>query len=272
MYGQSDITAGIYIGSRLFAGTYTIRKTQQCVRSRIAALAIGIGKLDVNSLSLCTRQQGGAGNTKTVQTLSNMTCGKFRSDWITNPAPNSAVQYLGINWPLIRFSDVLLMFAEADNELNNGPSPAAIAAFEEVRQRGFAGNEDKMGVTPTSKEAFFNAIVNERSFELGGEGIRKYDLICWNLIHQKILNTREALTRMSNREAPYDNLPQSMFYQSKSSLVVWSSSLYQPAPASGPSGFTKVTWVSSITPVYITNVTQLFQPIIVSCCRYHRQR
>ena len=33
-----------------------------------------------------------------------------------------------------------------------------------------------------SKAAFFDAIVKERSLELGGEGIRKYDLIRWNLL------------------------------------------------------------------------------------------
>ena len=60
---------------------------------------------------------------KTLQTLVD---GKFRRDWITNPvALTSAAQYFGLNWPIIRFSDVLLMYAEADNEINNGPSAAA---------------------------------------------------------------------------------------------------------------------------------------------------
>ncbi len=41
---------------------------------------------------------------------------KFRRDWISNPSQmTSTAQYYGINWPIQRFSDVLLMFAEADN-------------------------------------------------------------------------------------------------------------------------------------------------------------
>src|SRR5690606_28655969 len=63
--------------------------------------------------------------------LQTMVDGKFRRDW--NPVTASQAQYFGTNWPMIRYSDVLLMFAEAENELNNGPTAAAINAFETVR-------------------------------------------------------------------------------------------------------------------------------------------
>lgn len=42
------------------------------------------------------------------------------------------------NKPLIRFSDILLMYAEAENEINNGPTAAAITAVNQVRQRGWS--------------------------------------------------------------------------------------------------------------------------------------
>lgn len=42
-----------------------------------------------------------------------------------------------INYPLLRYSDVLLMFAEAENEINNGPTSAAINAVNEVRERAY---------------------------------------------------------------------------------------------------------------------------------------
>ena len=199
-----------------------------------------------------------ADNTKTPQTLVNMTSGKYRSDWI-NPAPNSSTQQLGINWPLLRFSDILLMFAEAENELNPSPTNDARLAFEEVRKRGFGANASKMGVTPTDKDGFFKAIVNERSFEFGGEGIRKYDLIRWNLLNQKILEARANYTKMLNKQAPYDQLPQSMFYKAGSTTVIWGNSLYKPSPAS-LSGFTRINWVSSITAAWVTNLAQLFTP------------
>jgi hypothetical protein len=61
--------------------------------------------------------------------------GKWRRDWIT-PVP-AASAYYGINWPLIRFSDVLLMYAEAVNEIS-GPTPEAIDAANQVRRRSWA--------------------------------------------------------------------------------------------------------------------------------------
>lgn len=42
-----------------------------------------------------------------------------------------------INFPLLRYSDVLLMFAEAENYLN-GPTAAALNAINQVRQRAFS--------------------------------------------------------------------------------------------------------------------------------------
>jgi len=195
---------------------------------------------------------------KNVQALANMTSGKFRSDWI-NPRLNTANQSTGLNWPLIRFSDVLLMFAEAENELNDGPTSDAIAAFEEVRTRGFGGDSDLIGTTPTTKDSFFEAIVNERSFEFGGEGIRKYDLIRWNLLGTKITEVREKLTKMKNKEAPYENLPQYMYYKPSSTEVIWSHSLYEPTPTPAPTGFTRVNWIVGLTDTWITNVAQLFK-------------
>ncbi|HEY4326998.1 MAG TPA: RagB/SusD family nutrient uptake outer membrane protein [Mucilaginibacter sp.] len=200
--------------------------------------------------------------TKVLQKIPAICSGKFRRDWITNPSilPTSAAQYFGINWPILRFSDVLLMFAEADNEIHGAPSTAAIAALNEVRTRGFGGNGALIGTTPTDYAGFFNAVVNERSFEFGGEGIRKYDLIRWNLLNTKITSTRANLTLMLNKQAPYNNLPQSMYYQNNSQTLVYSNSLYAPTPPATPPGYTKVAWISSLTTAYITNVAQMFTP------------
>ena len=44
----------------------------------------------------------------------------------------------GANWPLLRYSDILLMAAEADNEIN-GPTAASINNVNLVRRRAFNG-------------------------------------------------------------------------------------------------------------------------------------
>lgn len=202
--------------------------------------------------------------TKVLQKLIGLPSGKFRRDWITNPsiAPTNLVQYFGVNWPILRFSDVLLMFAETDNEINNGPSAAAISAFNEVRLRGFGGNAAlaNTAATPTTHDAFFTALVAERSWEFGGEGIRKYDLIRWNLLNSVITSTRANLTLMLNKAAPYANLPQSMYYLNASQTLVYGNSLYAATPATTPANNTKVAWVSSLTAAYITSVAQLYTP------------
>ena len=199
------------------------------------------------------------GSTVTARTgrnLNVMMDGKFRRDWIPDGVITGP-QYFGVNWPLIRYSDVLLMFAEADNELSGGPTPAAIAAYEQVRIRAFGGDASKIGTTPATKDGFFDAIVDERALELGGEGIRKYDLIRWNMLGEKLAETKATIIAMSNRQPPYDQLPDYMFYKQDSPELIWANpSYYEPNPfgTSAPTGFTRVDWVrSSLESTLITN-------------------
>lgn len=172
--------------------------------------------------------------------------GKFRRDWSSPSILTSSAQYFGVNWPLIRFSDVLLMFAEADNELNGGPSADAIAAFEKVRIRAFGGNAALIGTTPSGYSSFFNAIVKERMLEFGGEGIRKYDLIRWNLIDTKLRETKITLDAMASRSGVWANYPSKMYYKSSAPLTLtWGTSFYQPDVATPPAGYTSVNWLTN---------------------------
>ncbi len=193
------------------------------------------------------------GITKTPQVITAINDGKYRRDWISSPvvSPTSAVQYLGLKWQIIRYADVLLMFAEADNEINGGPSAAAYTAINQVRRRGYGkpiGTANATVDLPAglSHDAFFTALVKERSLELGAEGIRKYDLIRWNLLGTTLANTKTALTNMSNLVAPYNKLPVSMYYITGTKAddgTIWKNSLYTTAPSSTPSGTTKITWM-----------------------------
>jgi len=185
---------------------------------------------------------------------------KFRRDWISNPSQmTSSAQYYGINWPILRFSDILLMYAETDNELNGGPSATAISAFEEVRKRGYGSHASAIGVTPTDHDGFFRAIVKERSLEFGGEGVRKFDLIRWNLLGQRLTEAKADLTAMSKRSGAFagiyannpldfSKLPDSLVYSKASTTptgLILRNSLYALRsgllPAAGDS---MVLWVS----------------------------
>ena len=252
---ETDSNLGYYDGPRFYVPGNTSLLGNGQIRI-IPAYFYAFDSLDTRRDVTCAPYYNDPDYSKKVQPLLNMTSGKFRSDWI-NPRLSSAIQATGLNWPLIRFSDVLLMFAEAENELHNGPTSEAILALQEVRTRAYGGNET--GNIPNDKEGFFNSLVQERYLEFGGEGIRKYDLIRWNLIGQKIQEVRDVLTKMKNKVAPYDQLPQYMYYKPAEQEVVWGNSLYKASPAIAPEGFVRVNWMAALTDVWITNVAQLFR-------------
>lgn len=64
--------------------------------------------------------------------------GKYRREYETF-LPKS-VGYTPINFPLLRYSDVLLMFAEAENQIHGAPTPDAISAVNQVRQRAYGSS------------------------------------------------------------------------------------------------------------------------------------
>ncbi|MGJ1446675.1 RagB/SusD family nutrient uptake outer membrane protein [Sphingobacterium spiritivorum] len=85
------------------------------------------------------------------------------------------------NWPMMRLADVFLMYAEATNEVG-GPQADAIDLVNRVRRRG---NLPALSSTKTSsKQAFFDAIEQERIVELFGEGQRAFDLRRWRTIEK----------------------------------------------------------------------------------------
>ena len=175
------------------------------------------------------------------------------STWLaSNLAANGKVGY-GINWCIMRYSDVLLMFAETENEINGGPTTDAITALKLVRQRAFASSDwpekvDAYVASKTGKDAFFDAIVNERAWEFGGEGVRKYDLIRWNLLVTKIADQRAALINMmDNGMAPNGStIPTALWYKYKSGGEIIDKeniNFYSNFDTTGKPGYTKVDWM-----------------------------
>lgn len=93
---------------------------------------------------------GELGSKKFVTTTSNSSlytrqCAKFRREYeVSLPKNGSATPQ---NFPVLRYSDVLLMFAEAENEINGGPTQAAIDAVNLVRQRSWSSGIKSITVT-----------------------------------------------------------------------------------------------------------------------------
>ncbi|MEX2601763.1 MAG: RagB/SusD family nutrient uptake outer membrane protein [Balneolaceae bacterium] len=83
--------------------------------------------------------------------------------------------YIGNDIPIARYADVLLMLAESINENSGGPTPEAIDLVNQIRSRADLG--DLPASATASKEAFNDAILEERGKEFLFEGLRKFDLV-----------------------------------------------------------------------------------------------
>ncbi|QPH38233.1 RagB/SusD family nutrient uptake outer membrane protein [Pedobacter endophyticus] len=159
---------------------------------------------------------GGTGETGGYQvpsSLGRLYFGKYRYEWMKRRVTSTNDD--GLNWMYMRYADVVLMAAEAVNELDG---PAAAAPYlKMIRDRAFPNDAAKvtafMTTATASKAAFFNAIVNERALEFTGEMLRKGDLIRWNLLGTKIAEAKIKLQQLENRQGKYANLPAKIYYK-----------------------------------------------------------
>jgi hypothetical protein len=190
--------------------------------------------------------------------VTSIAMGKWNRILRTGNLGPSTSKGTGVNWPLMRYSDVLLMLAETENELN-GPNAIAQDALRKVRQRAFASTqwsnkvESYISAASGSKENFFKAIVDERAWEFGGEFLRKYDLVRWNLYGKKVAETISTLTQMGADAiagvGAYSNLPDYLYYKRNGSTIEFLSKYSKPAtpPVLDPvTGYTRVNWLRSL--------------------------
>ncbi len=84
--------------------------------------------------------------------------------------------------PVLRYAELLLMVAEAENEVNGGPNTVAYEAINAIRQRV---NMPDVTENLTIDE-FRDVVIHERRIELAFEGHRWFDLITLGLADEKI--------------------------------------------------------------------------------------
>ena len=90
------------------------------------------------------------------------------------------------NWPVFRYAEVLLIYAEALNEANGGPTQEAYAAINQVRSRARLAD-----VPPgLGQESFRETVLSERRFELCFEGKRWFDLVRWDIMVEALSDSR----------------------------------------------------------------------------------
>lgn len=123
----------------------------------------------------------------------NFYLGKYRFEWM---AQGRSVQgdEEGIDFPVLRYADVLLMFAEASIGGIGGDVPANNTGLNPLEQ--FNKVRTRAGVSP--KAALdMETIMQERAFELCGEYVRKYDLMRWGCLKEKMVETEKYIRALA---------------------------------------------------------------------------
>jgi len=135
------------------------------------------------AISTYTMDTAGKKTTIAASNIYGRNCAKWRREYELLSPKNK--NYTPTNFPMLRYADVLLMLAEAENEVN-GPTALAHQSLNMVRKR--AGLSD---TTIAAQGDFRTEIQNERARELCFEGLRKPDLIRWGIFLQAMQATAD---------------------------------------------------------------------------------
>lgn len=158
--------------------------------------------------------------------------GKWNTMWMPNDFAVASYSAntktgTGVNFPMMRYSDILLMYAEASYAYNGAATAEAQNALKTVRQRAIPTMTDADFAAYLGTKDFLQAIKDERRWEFVGEAIRKWDLVRWGELHTAIekmkttcLNiynnrqyTFEFPTRVVNGETVQRAIPAIVYYK-----------------------------------------------------------
>lgn len=133
---------------------------------------------------------------------------KYRVEWMVRDRNGNDD---GVDYPIIRLADVLLMAAEASIGGIGGDVPTNLygvngqSLFNQVRERaGLSG-----------KTLSMQAIEDERKFEFTGEHIRKYDLMRWGILHTSLKDAKAHIAQMDQHAGEYAQLQDTIYFKYK---------------------------------------------------------
>ncbi len=208
----TNSTFGVYNGQPgSSGGLYGQRKTLQF---KLPTYYLSFDENDTRRDVTCCNYSVSYLNTNSIDdewshigtTYSCIMSGKFRIQWSVEP---SAASQRNIDVPILRYADVLLMYAETQNYLNGGPTAAAISALRQVRERAGIGSME----IPSTQEDFLEALMQERKWELADEYTLRSDLIRTNLLDSHIRQAQQDLLDLSDRVGKYADVPIYRVYQ-----------------------------------------------------------
>lgn len=187
-----------------------------------ATLLYSYEKEDTRRNVTCCPVQWGERNGQTIEGIGDVnpdkqsvkpfsiTIGKWRPEWMgeewkTAAKASTEKVTTGVNVVKMRYSQVLLMYAEVMNELAgaNGnyagdAGMTALQALAMVHNRGIKESNSDTSISGDfltaaathDKEQFLNDIAQENAWELTGECARKWDLVRWGMLASKIAEAK----------------------------------------------------------------------------------
>ncbi len=168
------------------------------------------------------------GNADGFQTLSNITkmyFGKFRAEYRDIAAVgklSNAENDEGVNFPIMRSADVVLMAAEANCMLDDCGPAMALPYLKLIRQRAFGGDGalEKIPHNYGNKAGMLKAIKDERMFEFAEELIHKQDLIRWGELKEAMDKAKEETAELRDCIGDFSVLmsegePRTVYYRLK---------------------------------------------------------
>ncbi len=138
----------------------------------------------------------------------------------------------GTNFQLFRYAEVLLMYAEAQNEADGSPNGQAIESFNKVRRRAGLSEWPNVvdpdgNIYPNSQDGFRQAVRQERRWELAFESKRLFDLRRWGILVETIKNratlpdaTQEDIIRAQQITVNHNLFP-IPFYEIQRNPKLW---------------------------------------------------
>ncbi|WP_426483977.1 RagB/SusD family nutrient uptake outer membrane protein [Flavobacterium sp. 2] len=177
-------------------------------------------------------------------TLNTWYFGKYRYEWMTRFVTSTNDD--GVNKIYMRYAEVLLIAAEAANELEG---PAAAAPYlKEVRRRAFATADQATKVedyvnSKSTKDAMFKALVDENKYEFTGEMERKQNLIRWNLLKAKLDEAKVNMKSLADHTGNYATVPTTLYYKFKADNVSLDIYGLNKGETTNPgAGYTSIAW------------------------------
>ncbi|MCK9435749.1 MAG: RagB/SusD family nutrient uptake outer membrane protein [Synergistaceae bacterium] len=168
---------------------------------------------------------------KEVSVVTNITVGSsIRTEWFirkwlhytAEPVNNND---FAINLPIIRYTDVILMYAECLNEAGYVANGQAFTLLNSVRKR--AGLDPLTQATTPDQAAFRKAIIQERRVEFAFEGLRWWDLVRWDIALEvmdnflKLDENQGGLYKMGSNERKLYAIPAQELANYNDETIMW---------------------------------------------------